>query len=222
MIRLLPVVLGVVAAAVCVRLGVWQLDRLAQRQARNALVEQAAALAPVELPASPSPLTGTAQDTLLAYRRVVARGRWDFSGDTVEAPRPRRGAPGVFLLTPLQLADGGAVLVQRGWAYAADGRSVDHAALTEPETTTVRGLLLPPSPDPGGVDPARLGARLRLARVVLRRTEPPDSLPAGIVVLDAPQRDEGPHRGYAIQWFAFAVIALVGGTLLTVRAQRTG
>ena len=33
--------------------------------------------------------------------------------------------------------------------------------------------------------------------------------------------DEGPHLGYAIQWFSFAVIALVGAAV-AVRADRRG
>jgi cytochrome oxidase assembly protein ShyY1 len=35
-----------------------------------------------------------------------------------------------------------------------------------------------------------------------------------------PALDEGPHRGYAIQWFAFAVIALVGAGAVVVRERR--
>jgi cytochrome oxidase assembly protein ShyY1 len=35
-----------------------------------------------------------------------------------------------------------------------------------------------------------------------------------------PAPDEGPHRGYAIQWFAFAVIALAGAVIIAVRERR--
>ena len=40
-----------------------------------------------------------------------------------------------------------------------------------------------------------------------------------LATIDPPSLDEGPHRSYAIQWFSFAAIALVGGTLL-VRGSR--
>jgi cytochrome oxidase assembly protein ShyY1 len=31
--------------------------------------------------------------------------------------------------------------------------------------------------------------------------------------------DEGPHFGYAIQWFSFAIIAIVGWTALLLRRK---
>jgi surfeit locus 1 family protein len=33
--------------------------------------------------------------------------------------------------------------------------------------------------------------------------------------------DEGPHLAYAVQWFSFAVIGLVGYVLLLGRARRS-
>jgi cytochrome oxidase assembly protein ShyY1 len=35
-----------------------------------------------------------------------------------------------------------------------------------------------------------------------------------------PALDEGPHRSYALQWFSFAVIALVGAALMVARERR--
>ena len=43
-----------------------------------------------------------------------------------------------------------------------------------------------------------------------------DSVPAR---LKLPVPDEGPHKSYALQWFAFAVIAVVGGVALTIRTR---
>lgn len=38
--------------------------------------------------------------------------------------------------------------------------------------------------------------------------------------LPPPTLDQGPHRSYAAQWFAFAIIALVGGVILFRRTEK--
>ncbi len=210
--RLLPLIVGLAVAVLCARLGVWQLDRLGQRRSRNAVVEAQLALPPVRLPSTLRPES-------LNYRRAVARGRFDFAAETVEVARTFRGAPGVHLITPLVLDDGTGVAVIRGWVYSPDGRTVDRARLEEPETATVSGVLLPPSADWRAVHPESLSAAYPRLPLVLRRTVPPGSLPGGIVVLDPPVIDEGPHLGYAIQWFSFAVIAVVGGAVLALKSD---
>jgi surfeit locus 1 family protein len=49
---------------------------------------------------------------------------------------------------------------------------------------------------------------------------PDSSLPARPIRLAPPALDDGPHLSYAVQWFSFATIAVVGGILLTVRGTR--
>ena len=216
MTRLLPLVVGVVAAAGCVRLGLWQLDRLEQRRAHNAAVERQRALDLVMLgaPGGP-PVRGSADTSGLAFRRATATGRFELERQFVEMARSLHGAPGVYILTPLALADGRRVLVNRGWVYSADARTVDLARLAEAESTTVRGILVPPRSDPRAVRPDTLDPTF--LPVLLRRTDLPSGAPAGLVALPAPAMDEGPHLSYAVQWFAFGTIALVGGVLLYVR-----
>jgi surfeit locus 1 family protein len=187
-------------AIVCVRLGLWQLDRLGQRRARNAVL--AARLA---LPA----LTvgrGTPADSA-RQRRVVARGVYDFARERVWPGRSFDGTPGVALVTPLRLADGSAVLVDRGWVPSPDAFHVDQAIYREPDTATVEGL---------GVLPAALGDSMPypLLPFMLRQTgtDPPRGLPRR---WPPPVLDDGPHLSYAIQWFSFALIIVLGtGALL--------
>ncbi|HEX6361511.1 MAG TPA: SURF1 family protein, partial [Albitalea sp.] len=60
-----------VVAAICVRLGFWQLDRLDQRRERNAVLE-------ARMEADPVTLTGAIADTSgLRFRSVTAEGTWD-------------------------------------------------------------------------------------------------------------------------------------------------
>ncbi|NIQ52124.1 MAG: SURF1 family protein, partial [Gammaproteobacteria bacterium] len=102
-----------VVAAVCVRLGFWQLDRLQERRDRNAVVEARMAMPPVALAGLPSDTAG------LVHRRVTLAGGYDHAHDLVLAGRSMGGLPGVYLYSPLRLGTG-AVLVERGWLPSAD------------------------------------------------------------------------------------------------------
>ena len=210
--RVAALLLGFGAAAVCFRLGLWQLERHGERRAWNAQVEARLA-APLLLLTSGA--AAAAWDSL-AYRRARAAGTFVFADQTVEVNRSYQGAPGVFVLTPLRLADGTAILVNRGWTFAPDGMTADLGLRAEAESTLVEGVLLVPA-GRFAVRPESLVVAYPLFPLVLRRTEPPPGMPRGLIPAVLPPRDSGPHLSYTFQWFAFAVIAAVGGTLLARR-----
>jgi len=212
-VRVAGMVLGLVVAAGCVRLGLWQLDRHAERRAWNAQVESRLAAAPVAVTAgvAPSDIEG------LTYRRARAAGVFVFVDQVTEGNKSYRGAPGVFVLTPLRFADGTGILVNRGWTYAPDGKTADLTPLHEADTAFVDGVLLPPT-GRLAIHPDTLPVGYPLYPLVLRRVEGADSLPPGLVAAPLPARDAGPHLSYAVQWFAFALIAVVGGALLARRS----
>lgn len=227
--------LALLVAAVCVRLGIWQLDRLDQRRERNAAVAE-------RMQASPRPLLGPVADTTgLLYRRVAVSGELDHARSVVLRGRSYRGSPGVHLITPLRLARGrGVVLVNRGWLPSADAATVDLAPYAEPVTIELTGLATPfpvdsessSSPDAVALDVSDGGSAVlqRLDAGALRRLLPypildvyvqalPDDeaaaeLPAR---LEPPDLDEGPHLGYAVQWFGFAAVALFGWGIVAIR-----
>jgi surfeit locus 1 family protein len=212
------VVVALAAAAVCVRLGVWQLDRLAQRRARNAVIAAARERPPLALPAP-----GVSPDSL-ADRRVVARGVYDGRYQRAWRPRMHQGTPGASLLAPLRLADGSGVLVDRGWVEAVTGEALARAAPPLPEgPVTVEGYAVRGPRGPGDVDPRALADTLPypLLPVVVQVTPAPDARAIRLVRLPPPPLDDGPHRTYAAQWFSFAVIVLVGTALLVRRERRT-
>ena len=191
----LAALVALAIAIVCVRLGVWQLDRLGQRRARNAILAARLALPPLEL------VQGTPPDSA-RQRRLIARGVYDYPGELIGPGRSFDGTPGVALVTPLRLADGSTVFVDRGWVPSPDARHVDQTLYRESDTTTVEGLgVIPP---PGRYDvPFILQQSGTAAPRGLPRRWPPPAL------------DDGPHLSYAIQWFSFAVIIVVGtGALL--------
>jgi surfeit locus 1 family protein len=197
------VTLGVIAilvATACVFLGRWQLDRLAQRRARNAALAARLALPPL-------PVGRNVSADSARQRRVVARGVYDFAAERSWPGRSFQGTPGVALVTPLRLSDGSAVLVDRGWAPSPDAFHVDHTLYREPDTATVTGIALIPPRGRGDVDVTGF-----LPFVIqLESADPARGLPRR---WPPPTFDNGPHLSYAIQWFSFALIALVGTAVL--------
>lgn len=223
-------VVVLLVAVVCVRLGFWQLERHEERASRNAAISVRGTAPPLDLPRAPTDTSG------LAHRVVDVRGTFDHPLSLVVAGRSYRGSPGVHVLTPLRLAGGGTLLVNRGWVPSADAASLDLEPLAKPDSVALRGVLLPlPEASDDGAA-ARDGSRrivFRLDDSLLRRLPYPAAplvvqalpeergTPGYPVRLPPPEVDAGPHLSYAVQWFAFAVIA-VGGWLIVVARGGTG
>ncbi len=231
-------ILGALAAAVCVRLGFWQLSRLHQRQALRAMVEarkRQPALEVTGLAAFTATTWGTIDSA--AYRPAVARGVFDFSRQVVMVARVVDEVPGVYVVTPLKLADGQAILVERGWVPSPDAYTVRLDSLREPDSALVTGILIRvrasraytvsdtswPVHVPSD-DPDKLAQRYPypLLPWVLRRTGAGRSAPSALRPIPVPIIDNGPHLSYAIQWFAFATIAAVGSVALFLRERGSG
>jgi surfeit locus 1 family protein len=199
-------------AAVCVRLGFWQLDRLHQRRGHNALVAAARARPELEIRGWRALPTDSLRD-----RRLRAEGVYDYGRERLWHGRSYEGIPGVDFVTPLRLADGSAVLVDRGWAPSPDGYHVDAAAYREADSADIHGLGMAAPRGRGDVDPAALRDSLpyRILPVVLQALPPSTVLQRP----PPPSLTDGPHLSYVVQWFSFAVIIVVGSLLL--RRQRT-
>jgi surfeit locus 1 family protein len=218
---LLSLVIPLLSAALFARLGVWQLSRHAERAAVNAGLADRLARTPVSF-------DSLAPDTLASrWRRVTLSGRFRYDLEQVHAGRTSEGSPGVHLLTPLERAGTDTlVVVTRGWVYSGDAATAELARWRERDTVQLDGYVLP-LPSEGDAPPegrpfrtlnaaalsARLGRPVAPLRVVMTSDSAAraDSVPRR---LPPPVVDPGPHKSYAIQWFAFALIALSGGVLL--------
>lgn len=210
-------VLALALAAGFVVAGIWQLHRRQERRARNVAIAAARALPPVELPARHLSLDA------LRDRRALAHGVYDYAHERVWAGRTFREAPGVAVLTPLRLPDGSAVFVDRGWVPSPDARRIDHLRYREGDSVTVAGLALPVPRDRGDVDPQRLRDSLPYAvlPIVIQIDDTAAPHPPGLARWRTPPLGDGPHLFYAIQWFSFAVIAVVGtGALLRAEHRK--
>ena len=208
-------------AGVCVRLGFWQIDRLRQRRARNAVVLAARDRPPLAVTAALS--ADSARD-----RRLVAHGVYDYANERLWHGRGYEGIPGVALITPLRLADSSAVLVDRGWAPSPDAYHVDQQAFREADTAEVLGLGMTAPRGRGDVNSVNLrdSVPYPLLPFVIQQLPPSTALyrllPPGLHRWPAPELSDGPHLAYAIQWFSFAVITVVGSAALARKRAREG
>ena len=223
------VALAVIAAAACVRLGFWQLSRLDQRRARNAIVRSRLDSAEVDVSTLP-------RDTALArFRRVRVTGTPDYDHELVLAARSRQGSPGVNIVTPVRVAGHDtAVLVNRGWVYSPDAATVD---LTKwhSHDSAFAGYVDELTPERGSassnLNRPRVLTRLTMSGITANIPYPvapyvvvaagdTSVAPDRPALLGLPALDEGPHFSYAIQWFGFALVALVGaGVVIRVGSQ---
>lgn len=220
--------LTLVIIAVCLALAFWQLGRLDARRADNAHLAARQAMGPVELDVL-LPAAGAGEEAVenATYRSVQIRGTYDPSEQVILQSRTFRRRPGNHLLTPLVLASGEAILVNRGWVPLPTDDEVLAEARSPEGTLIVEGTLLPSEekgflgvsdPPPGEVtaipriDLDRLAGQLPYPvyplYLRLARQEPgnPGPLPEPVPI---PEPDEGPHFEYALQWFLFAGTALV-------------
>jgi len=218
--RVLLLAFLALTALACVRLGLWQLSRLRERRAVNAAAAAARARPVADLNAGEG---GT-----LAHRRVRAVGEYDAGHEMLVRGQAMREQPGVHVVTPLRLAgrrEG--VLVLRGFVPSADAVSADLTGLGAPGERSVTGVALPLTSGRGmplernGVTTWRRldldGIRARLPYPILDVVlvqAPDSSLPRFPRRIVPPALDDGPHRDYAIQWFAFAITALVVGAVI--------
>ena len=223
-------------AILFINLGFWQLRRLEQRQARNELLESRLALETeplakllvnyqTDLPAR--------DERSIGLRPTTVSGEYDAHHEVLYRTTDNyNGQAGYFLLTPLKLAGNEAILVNRGWVpFSFDQPPIIDAAPPEAEVT-IYGLVQLERPPPTGtlaglaprdppgelditayVDIDRLEAQMpyELLPVFLELSEQspphPDALP---LPLEEPEFSEGSHLGYAIQWFAFTIIGVIG------------
>ena len=213
-------------AAICGRLGLWQLSRLSERRHDNAIARGALAEPPITLPGGASPLPG---------RRIAATGSFDHDHELVLRGRAHDGAPGIEIATPLRLrGSDSALIVIRGFVPSDDAMSVDLSALREPGEQNVHGIAFAVSEEADSGAPVTHGGTTSWRRLDLGALRSRVPYPVHAVALwqqketgmsgmpirlGAPELSDGPHLNYAIQWFAFAAIFLVGGIVFTFRRR---
>lgn len=214
--------------------GVWQLQRHNQRQELADRVEARAEAPFKELGLVLTDRTGDAEYDAIELTHVILRGRWIPDEQVAVRNRSLGGSAGLWVITPLDLGDGTAVAVNRG--FVPSGFEIPEAPGGEVELTgflqktRTRERIGPTDPAEGTleimnrVDLDRLDQQTELpllgAWVQMGRSDPlaPGDYPEP---LPRPTADGGPsHLSYAGQWFAFTLIGLIGYPLVLRRIAR--
>jgi cytochrome oxidase assembly protein ShyY1 len=204
------------SVVVMVSLGFWQLRRLEERRDQNALVEARAAMAPVDVGEALDADDGTEAADDLRFRAVVAEGTY---GDSTVVRATQSGASGGRVFTVLDLGGGEQVAVLRGFVPQGPDGEVE-APAPPAGVVDVQGIAVPRDRlellSRQALDDLE-GASPGLLPVVVQATEPDDP---GLAAVPPPDLGEGPHLSYAVQWFLFSLVAVVGYPLLLRRRAR--
>jgi surfeit locus 1 family protein len=197
---------------ILVSLGIWQINRLAWKEAILASIAHAERAPPVPLPATPSP-----------FEKVFVTGTPDpatisLFGDDVRATKTGDTVIGGELLVVLRRAGAAPILVDLGWMPYADFGKV-----TLPPSLAVSGFAqaperpnyFTPKDDPADhqfylLAPSRIGPALGVpdlaAFVLVAMGEPPArGWPEPAANLPRPPND---HLQYALTWFGLAGVLL--------------
>ncbi len=209
------------AAALTARLGVWQLQRAAQK-----IALQQSITARASLPALPAAaLARTAAEVpAQTNRRIRLLGRWRAPYTVYLDNRPMDDRVGFYAVTPLALDDGTAVLVERGWV-ARDPEHRTRIALPAlpAGVVAVDGRITPypgrlyslgadaPGPIRQNLDIGAYARETGLALRPLAIVEDDGASPPADGLLrhwPPPAADVQMHYGYAFQWFAMSALII--------------
>ena len=140
--RLVPALAAIAAVATCVAAGNWQRDRMHAKESLRRQYDAAATAAPVALAGLPAATDWPS----LRYRPVVATGEYLADRQIFIDNKVAAGRAGFHVVTPLSLADGRVVLVNRGWIAQKSSRAVLPVAPPPPGAATVQGrIAIPPA-----------------------------------------------------------------------------
>ena len=216
--------------------GFWQLRRLEQRQTRNTLLETRLGLEPEPLQSLLNQFDTTsapAEETSIAFRPTRVSGTFDPEYEILRRSSDNYdGQPGYYVMSPLVLDDGQALLVERGWvpfdmdtppvmdALPPEGRLELTGIINLPITAPTDWRRAFSPQDPMGelnitayTDTVRLGEQMpyTLLPVTMQlKTQTPEQASVLPLPFEEPEFTDGSHLGYAIQWFSFVVIGVVG------------
>jgi len=216
----LATLLVAAAVALFVVLGLWQLERAEEKRAIAETLRTRA-----ELPAKRLDETPVKNIEALRFRTLTATGAYEPDGQILLENRRNGHRNGFHVITPLRIAGSDLrVLVNRGWIPAdAAGQPTD-APAPPGELTVIGETHIPEAPALAlhdGSDAAiSWGERWPYLTLDLYAATVNYPIQPVVILLDPETKGgfvrnwprefpkEGMHIGYALQWFAFAVIAL--------------
>lgn len=216
-------------ALLCVRLGFWQLDRLEQKRKFINHYSAIANLPPLAIDKSIDYKTLIDMD----YRKIIITGKFDNENNFVLRNQYHDGIPGYFLITPLKISDNLGILIERGWIPAEGNASSENWHQYDNfEVLKFAGTLrignIPPEIGQmkkpvsqtiienqlfvNDINTESIGLLLpyKLLPFFIQPDSPTENINPPIPFHPEIDVSEGPHFGYALQWFTFASILVFG------------
>lgn len=230
--------LTITVVALCVAAGLWQWERAEDRNAAIAVVRENYTAEPVPLDRVLGSGAVVAED--LVWRPVTVRGRYLPESTVLLRNRPVGSNPGFHVLTPFAVGQGahaGTVLVvDRGWVPTGADSSTTDVSPPVPAGEVELVVRLRADEAPSG-RPAPEGQVQAISVADVRAAAPvpwpageavagygalvseDGERPAGLGRLAEPSTDPGSHLSYALQWFVFAVGAVIAAVVLARRER---
>ncbi len=207
------------AVALTLSLGRWQLRRAAQKEAFQAHIDAGTALPKLTSQA----LTVQGDQLLQLHRLVLLRGRWLAQRTVYLENRQMNNRQGFYVVTPLQLeGSANVVLVQRGWVAR---NFIDRTLLPKIDTPAasveIEGRIAPPPSKLFEFEASETGPiRQNLDMKQFASEVGAPLLGVSVQQLgpasEGLQRDWPPveagvekHYGYAFQWFALSALLAI-------------
>ena len=227
-LQAVPTIFVLIVVPLFLALGLWQLDRAKQKRSLAASLEMRRKLPALQL-------SGQIPDVAqLEYRKVIAEGSLLDERTVLIENRKHLGSSGFHVITPLRTATGKIVLVNRGW-IAAQGHHQAPAIPAAKSHGVVSGEVRVPQPpalqlqleDVQAQQPPRwpfltlehyaAWSGLEILPFVILQEQ--DAASGFIRQWPEPRTSDAMHIGYAVQWFAFALIALLIWLFLSLRRR---
>lgn len=223
-----PTVAALATVAVCVAAGNWQHRRMLEKEVLQAQISAAAAAAPIPLP------TGITDWRAWRFRPVTLTGGFDARHQILIDNALHAGRIGFKVVTPLELADGRTVLVERGFVAGGASRATLPAPPPPQGTVTLRGRIDFPMTGYMRLGDRPIASGVLWQHLDLQRFADVTGiavLPIVVVALDAPGGDGlvhdaslpdtgvAKHIGYMMQWYTFAAMAAGLWIWFTVRPR---
>jgi surfeit locus 1 family protein len=206
-----------VGAAATLSLGAWQLSRGHDKDELQAAIEAREAM-----PALDGAALRKADKKTLMHRTIVLRGTWDSRHTVFLDNRQMRGLAGFYVVTPLKLEGGGAVVVERGWAPRDFMQREKLPAVQTPEgVVEVRGRIAPPPArlyQFGGAGTGTIRQNLDLEAFraetglpLLELAVMQSGAASEGLLRDWPRAGSGSEKnyGYAFQWWALSALIAI-------------
>jgi cytochrome oxidase assembly protein ShyY1 len=211
--------LCVFGVVLMVNLSLWQFHRLDARKTFNSEVRERSSLTVVDVST-----LDTSDPLAVEWRPAGVKGTYLADEQVLILNRSQGGIAGMNVLTPLLLADGRAIMINRGFIAlsatpppaptgtveivgtlrASEERTTGQATEASGELTEFFRLDINRLQQQ--IDPELIPVAL-----VAERSQPADS--SVLAPISPPELSEGPHLSYAIQWLIFSTAVIVGWVL---------